>query len=99
MWHYVLVTTLVHDTHRLVSLLRGKGYSKEQAEGFAEALEMLNVDVFVEKNDIERLDNRLEQRFLQLENQLTATETRLTTRMATFLGVAVAILALLKFFA
>lgn len=78
--------TVIRDTHRLISLLQESGYTAEQAEGFTRVLQQLELDELVTKGDLET----------ELSRQLAQLETRLTTRMATFIGVAVAIIAALK---
>jgi len=55
------VTTLFAlDTHRLVNDLKSRGYSEQQAAGFAEALASLNVSEHVAtKADLREMENRM----------------------------------------
>ncbi|MCG8448034.1 MAG: CCDC90 family protein [Pirellulales bacterium] len=53
------MATIVADTHKLIQDLRQKGYSKEQAEGFAQALQELNLSELATKTDLARLENNI----------------------------------------
>lgn len=50
------MTTLVKDTHQLVNFLQKKGYSKEQAEGFVEAVNEFELDDIAKSDQIKDLD-------------------------------------------
>ncbi len=46
------MTTLVKDTHKLINFLQQKGYTKEQAEGFVEAVKDFDLGDIVGKSDL-----------------------------------------------
>ncbi|KUO56050.1 MAG: hypothetical protein APF80_12485 [Alphaproteobacteria bacterium BRH_c36] len=46
------MATLVRDTHKLIGFLQTKGYSKEQAEGFVDAIQEFDVSDLATKSDL-----------------------------------------------
>jgi hypothetical protein len=46
------MSTLVKDTHDLINFLQKKGYSKEQAEGFVEAVKDFDIDKLATKDQL-----------------------------------------------
>ena len=46
------MSTLVKDTHDLINFLQKKGYSKEQAEGFVEAVKDFDTDKLATKDQL-----------------------------------------------
>lgn len=53
------MTTLVKDTHALIGYLQQKGYSKEQAEGFVDAVKGFSVDELATKADIAEVKHEI----------------------------------------
>ena len=49
------MTTLVKDTHKLITFLQNSGYSKQQAEGMTEAIETFDLSELATKEDIKDL--------------------------------------------
>lgn len=47
--------SLVKDTHNLINFLQTKGYSKEQAEGFVEAVKEFDTAELATKRDLQEL--------------------------------------------
>ena len=45
----------IADTHRLITSLTQKGFSKEQAEGISDAINEIDFSALATKNDIEKL--------------------------------------------
>jgi len=64
-WHNILVNMLV-ESHRLVSTLKAKGFSEQQAEGVVDAITEIMVDSFATKQDLDLRLAKLEIRFLVL---------------------------------
>ena len=52
-----MLATLNLDTHRIVKHLESKGFTEEQAEGFIEAIEEINLVGVATKEDIQILKN------------------------------------------
>jgi hypothetical protein len=50
--HSAPMATLVIDTYRISQKLQSKGYTKDQAEGFIETLQDLDLESFATKEDI-----------------------------------------------
>ena len=75
-WHYPDVTTLT-DTHGFVKGLVQAGVPEAQAEAIVEGIQEINLTVLVSKDD--------------LELALARLEARMTTRLAAFLAIAVAV--------
>lgn len=57
-WHASYVTTIV-DTHRLISDLKQRGFTAQQAEGITEAIAAQQLDHLATKADIRDLEIRL----------------------------------------
>lgn len=53
------VKTVVLDTHRLIERLRKQGFSEQQAEGIAEALQDIDLERLATKADLKELENHL----------------------------------------
>ena len=49
------MATLVKDTHKLISFLQAKGYTKDQAEGFVNAVKDFDVADLATKADLKDL--------------------------------------------
>ena len=49
------MATLVKDTHQLIMYLQKKGYTKEQAEGFVEAVKEFDTGDLVTRIDVKDL--------------------------------------------
>ena len=52
--------------------LQSKGYTKEQAEGFVETLQELNMDSFATKEDMRELKSAMREQGLQLKLNIGA---------------------------
>ena len=51
--------TVTIDTHQVYSILAARGYTKEQAEGFVEAIKELNLDQLATKHDLNEVEKRV----------------------------------------
>lgn len=63
-WHTVAVTTLV-DTHRLISDLKQRGFSEEQAEGITDAIKAQDLEHLATKADLRAEVHALEVRLIK----------------------------------
>lgn len=54
---YIMSTSLIKDTHKLINYLQTKGYSQEQAQGFAEAVQDFDTADLATKADLKDLRN------------------------------------------
>lgn len=52
LWHTESVTALV-DTHRLITTLQNRGFTVEQAEGIADAIEQIDLAALATKEDMQ----------------------------------------------
>lgn len=51
--------TLHMDTYKIVNLLREKGYTKKEAEGFIEAIQEITLSGVATKEDIQNVRNEI----------------------------------------
>lgn len=77
------MTTIVADTHKLIQTLQDKGYTKEQAEGFAHVLRDLDLSDLATKADLSRLENNI---IKWLIGVLIAQTAVIVAVLALFLG-------------
>lgn len=49
------MATIIRDTHKVITKLEGKGFSREQAEGITDALGKLDLSHLATKKDISRV--------------------------------------------
>ena len=54
------LVTLHMDTYKVVKLLREKGYTKEEAEGFIEAIQEITLSGVATKQDIVDVKNEIQ---------------------------------------
>ena len=59
LWQTGAVKTLVLDTHRLIERLRKQGFTAQQAEGIADALQEIDLDRLASKADLKELENHM----------------------------------------
>jgi hypothetical protein len=59
LWQYIPVTTLILDTHRLISKLKERGFSQEQAAGITDALQEVDLSQLSTKADLKELELRI----------------------------------------
>jgi len=81
------VTTIILDTHRLISRLKQHGFTEEQATGISEAMQEIDLSHLATRGDIKELELRLKE-----------LELRMTVKLGSLIAVGVAFLAVLKFF-
>lgn len=67
--------TLHFDTYKVVQLLQGKGYSKEEAEGFIAAIQEVTLSGVATKQDIN--DTREEIQALEVKTEKRISELEL----------------------
>ena len=79
-----MVTTLLLDTHRLVSKLKEHGFSEQQAEGIAEAIQEVDLASLATKAD--------------LKYELKELELRMTIKLGSLVIAGTGFLAMLKYF-
>lgn len=84
LWHSEWMATVLVDTHKIVAGLKEHGFNDRQAEGITEVFRQIDLDHIVSRGD--------------LKYELRDLELRLTLKMGTFAGAAMAFLAFLKFF-
>jgi hypothetical protein len=84
------MTRLYMDTHKIVRLLQEKGYSESEAEGFVQAIQEITLSGVASKEDLRRMEKRLEEKILTnkdniqtLENSMAALEASLRQEIAT----------------
>lgn len=88
------MATLVIDTYRISQKLQSKGYTKDQAEGFIETLQDLNMDAFANKEDIRDVKTEIR----ELKSEMREMELRLKLQLGTMLFALGGILIAVKFF-
>lgn len=59
------MATLLIDTHRLVTTLKGRGFTEEQATGVTEAIQEIDISQLVTKQDLKEAISGLEIRMLK----------------------------------
>lgn len=64
------IATLYMDTYKIVQLLQTKGYTKEEAEGFIEAIREINIIGVATKQDISDLRDELKEEIAEVRNEL-----------------------------
>lgn len=62
--------TLHFDTYKVVSLLTERGYSKEQAEGFIQAVQEVTISGVATKEDLQLSKDSLQKEIRDLEIRL-----------------------------
>ena len=81
------MSTLTIDTHRIVEILTGRGFSEEQARGVLEVAREMNMNAIVTKEYLntrlnqmnEHIDRRFEQvdaRFAQVDSRFKQVDAR-----------------------
>ena len=73
------MTTLPLDTHRLITRLKGRGFSEEQAAGITEALQELDLSQLATRADLRELELRM---ILKLGSIVVACITVATSILA-----------------
>ena len=53
------MATLVKDTHELINFLQSKGYTKEQAEGFVDAVKDFDLEKLATKEQTQLLTSKV----------------------------------------
>jgi len=59
LWHTGAVISAIPDTHRLVTILKKHGFTDQQAEGVAAALQELDLSQLSTKADLRELELRM----------------------------------------
>lgn len=67
MWQHTSVATLLIDTHRLVTTLKDRGFTEQQASGITEAIQEIDVGGLV---TMEYLDHKLTAELAKLKADL-----------------------------
>lgn len=73
--HTRFVTTIPFDTHRVVTRLKERGFTEEQASGIAEAMRELDLSQLATKADLRELELRM---IVKLGTIVVAATTFLT---------------------
>ncbi len=81
------MTTLVRDTHRLITSLTESEFTEKQAEVVADALNNLDASELSTKLDIVNLEHKIER-----------LELRLTIKLGSLIAAGVVFLSFFKFF-
>lgn len=87
LWQAIPVTVIT-DTHRLISNLTERGFTAQQAEAVIDAIQDIDLSEMASKEDILRLEHKLEK-----------LELGLTLKLGSLLSAGIAFLAFLRFFA
>jgi len=82
------MTTLTFDTLGYAKKLQELGFTREQAEGFAEIQRDIIEDRLATKQDLRELETRL-------DNKIEKLEYRLTIRLGAMMAASIAIVAAL----
>jgi hypothetical protein len=80
-----MLETFTVDTNRIFSILRERGYTKEQADGFIEAVRELNLDQLVTKSYFKSEMDKLDLKMDKLEMKLTIKMGAFTFLLGGFL--------------
>lgn len=72
------------DTHRLVKHLESRGYTEEQAEGFIEAVEQIDLVGLATKEDIKSLQRDLNQKQQQVKEDASREFSELRDKFSQF---------------
>lgn len=64
------IATLYMDTYKIVQLLQTKGYTKEEAEGFIEAIREINIIGVATKQDISDLRDELKKEIADIRDDM-----------------------------
>lgn len=86
LWQTIPVTVIT-DTHRLISNLTERGFTAQQAEAVVDAIQDIDLREMASKEDILRLEHKLEK-----------LELALTLKLGSLLSAGIAFLAFLRFF-
>ena len=62
--------SILNDTHKIVDFLQTKGYSKEQAEGFVEAVKEFDTSALATTHDVEVTKQTLRNELMNVKSQL-----------------------------
>jgi hypothetical protein len=82
--------TLHFDTYKVVNLLVSKGYTKDEAEGFIEAIQEVTLSGVATKQDVDDVKHDLKQEIHDVRNDMLKFQLIQTT---TLIGVMVALFA------
>ena len=96
-----MLETVTVDTHQIFGILRERGYTKEQADGFVEAIRELNLDKLATKTDMQQAfqDFRKEMKgeFEKIDLKLAQLEMKMTIKMGAFTFLLGGFLTAIKF--
>ncbi len=79
------LATLYADTHKLITLLQNKGYSKEQAEGFMAAIQEITIFGIATKDDLQDVRDKLKTEIVEVRSEVQAIKTSLKDAVADLL--------------
>ena len=80
------MTTIVADTHKLISHLQTKGFSKEQAEGISDALSEIDETRVVSEAALERALHHQTRVLFGIMVTVAAAQTALTVALIQLLA-------------
>ncbi len=80
------MTTIVTDTHRLITHLQSKGFTKEQAEGITDVLSEIDETKVVSEVALERALHRQTRQLLTFIVTIAAAQTALTVALIELLA-------------
>ena len=87
------MATLVIDTYRISQKLQSKGYTKDQAEGFIETLQDLDLESFATKEDIRSIKADID----LLKGEMREMELRLKLHLGAMIFALGGVLVAVKF--
>ena len=69
------------DTYRTVNLLKERGYTKKQAEGFIEVMQEVTLSGVATKEDVQNVRNEIQEVKNELKEDIQLLEIRLTDKV------------------
>ncbi len=80
------MATIVTDTHKLITRLQSKGFTKEQAEGITDVLSEIDETKVVSEAALERALHRQTRQLLTFIVTIAAAQTALTVALIELLA-------------
>ncbi len=80
------MATILTDTHKLITRLQSKGFTKEQAEGITDVLSQIDETKVVSEVALERALHRQTRQLLTFSVTIAAAQTALTVALIELLA-------------